>query len=97
MVDHSQDDQSHFRGYVGDIVLPDFPPGAQALAARVVQRLYVRRWLLALSASVIVIFVLNYQLPLLPALFGVASITMGAAFLPREGVMRRGRPQSAQS
>jgi two-component system phosphate regulon sensor histidine kinase PhoR len=88
MVDHLQDEQSPFRGYVGDIVLPDLPPSAEALATLVVQRLYLRRWLLALSTSVILIFVLIYQLPLLPAIFGILSILAGGAFLPREGVMR---------
>ncbi len=88
MVDHLQDERSHSRGYVGDIVHPDLPPSAEALAARVVQRLYLRRWLLALSTGIILIFVLNYQLPLLPAIFGILSIIAGGAFLPREGVMR---------
>ena len=88
MVNHLQYERSPFRGYVGDIVHPDLPPGAEALATRIVQRLYLRRWLLALSTSVIVIFVLIYQLPLLPAIFGILSIIAGGAFLPREGVMR---------
>jgi two-component system, OmpR family, phosphate regulon sensor histidine kinase PhoR len=88
MVDHLQDGQSPFSGYVGDIVLPDLPPSAEALATRIVQRLYLRRWLLTLSASVILVFVLVYQLPLLPAIFGILSIIAGGAFLPREGVMR---------
>ncbi len=88
MVDHLQDEQGPFGGYVGDIVLPDLPPGAEALATRLVQRLYLRRWLLALCCGVIVIFVLIYQLPLVPAVFGILSILAGAAFLPREGVMR---------
>lgn len=88
MVDHLQNEQSPFRGYVGDIVHPDLPPSAEALATRIVQRLYPRRWLLALSTSVILIFVLIYQLPLLPAIFGILSMIAGGAFLPREGVMR---------
>ncbi len=32
MVDHLQNEPRPFRGYVGDIVLPDLPPGAEALA-----------------------------------------------------------------
>ena len=88
MVDHLQNEPSPFRGYVGDIVLPDLPPGAEALATRIVQRLYLRRWLLALSISVILVFVLVYELPLLPAMSGILSILAGGAFLPREGVMR---------
>jgi two-component system phosphate regulon sensor histidine kinase PhoR len=88
MVDHLQNEQSPFRGYVGDIVLPDLPPSAEALATRIVERLYLRRWLLALSTSIILIFVLIYQLPLLPAIFGILSILAGGAFLSREGVMR---------
>ncbi|WP_088347489.1 MULTISPECIES: ATP-binding protein [Rhodomicrobium] len=88
MVDHLQDEDSRFGGYVGDIVLPDFPPSAEALATRVAQRLYLRRWLLALSSSVILIFVLIYELPAVPAISGFLSILAGAALLPREGVMR---------
>ncbi len=88
MVDHLQNEPSPFRGYVGDIVLPDLPPGAEALATRIVQRLFLRRWLLALCIGVILIFVLVYELPLLPAMFGILSILAGGAFLPREGVMR---------
>lgn len=88
MVDHLQNEHSPFGGYVGDIVLPDLPPSAEALVTRIVQRLYLRRWLLALSASVILIFVVVYQLPLLPAIFGILSIFAGGAFLSREGVMR---------
>ena len=88
MVDHLQNEPSPFRGYVGDIVLPDLPPGAEALATRIVQRLYLRRWLLAVSLSVILIFVLIYRLPLLPAMLGILSILAGGALLSREGVMR---------
>lgn len=87
MVDHLQDEQ-RFQGFAGGIVLPDFPPSADALATRIMQRLYLRRWLLALSASVILVFVLIYQLPLAPALLGVASILAGGAFVPREGIIR---------
>ena len=88
MVDHLQNEQSPFRGYVSDIVRPDLPPSAEALAERIVQRLYLRRWLLALSISVILIFVFIYQLPPLPAIFGILCIIAGGALLPREGVMR---------
>ena len=88
MVDHLQNEPSPIGGYVGDIVLPDLPPSAEALATQIVQRLYLRRWLLALATGVIVIFVVIYQLPLLPAIFGILSIIAGGAFLPREGVMR---------
>lgn len=88
MVKQSRDTDTVLVGYVGDIVLPDFPPVAEALAARIGQRIYLRRWLLTLSVSVIVIFVLIYGLPLLPACLGIASIAAGAAFIPREGVFR---------
>jgi two-component system phosphate regulon sensor histidine kinase PhoR len=88
MVDHLQNEHSPLRGYVGDIVLPDLPPSAEALATRIVERLYLRRWLLTLSISVILIFVVIYQLPLLPAIFGILSIVAGGALLSREGVMR---------
>jgi len=88
MVDHLQDERSPLRGYVGDIVHPDLPPSAEALTARIAERLYLRRWLLALSTSVILVFVVVYRLPLLPAIFGILSIIAGGALLSREGVMR---------
>lgn len=88
MVDHLRDEPGPVGGYVGDIVLPDLPPSAEALATIVAQRLYLRRWLLALTTSVILVFVLFYQLPAIPAVCGILSILAGAAFLPREGVMR---------
>jgi two-component system phosphate regulon sensor histidine kinase PhoR len=88
MVDLPQDQHARMGGYIGDIVLPDFPPGAEAVAQRIAQRLYLRRWLLALSCSVVLVFVASYGLPVLPALFGMLSIIAGAAFLPREGVLR---------
>lgn len=88
MVDHLQDPHGPFRFYIGDIVLPDFPPSAEAFATRVAQRLYLRRWLLLLSASVILVFVITYGLPILAAALGFGSIAAGAAFLPREGVFR---------
>jgi two-component system phosphate regulon sensor histidine kinase PhoR len=88
MVDHPQDQHARLGGHIGDIVLPDLPPGTEALAQCVAQRLYLRRWLLALSSSVVLVFVASYDLPVLPALLGIFSITAGAAFLPREGVFR---------
>lgn len=88
MVDHPRDSQDSIAGYVEDIVLPDLPPSAEALAARAGQRLYLRRWLVALSTGVILIFVAVYGLPLLPACLGVLSIIAGAAFFPREGILR---------
>jgi two-component system phosphate regulon sensor histidine kinase PhoR len=88
MVDHPHDQQSPLGGYIGDIVLPDLPAGAEALAQRVVQRLYLRRWLLGLSYCLILIFVLFYQLPAVPAVSGILLMTVGAAFIPREGVFR---------
>ncbi|NJM35755.1 MAG: hypothetical protein HC850_14850, partial [Rhodomicrobium sp.] len=88
MVDNLQNQRSPFKGHIGDIVLPDFPPSAEAFAARALQRLYLRRWLVMLTAGVIAIFVILYGLPLLPAILGFASIAAGAGILPREGVMR---------
>ncbi len=88
MVHPSQDPGPSFGGYTGEIVLPDLPPSAEAFATRMIQRLFLRRWLVILSASIILVFVLFYRLPELPALLGFVSIAAGAALLPREGVMR---------
>jgi two-component system phosphate regulon sensor histidine kinase PhoR len=88
MADHSQDRRDRLGSYARDMVLPDLPPGAEALADRVVQRLYLRRWLLALSAAVILVFLIFYGLPLVPAGLGFISILAGAGFIPREGVLR---------
>lgn len=51
------------------------------------QRLYRRRWLLAVSMGVILFFVGIYNLPFFPAVIGFGAITAGAAFIPREGVL----------
>ena len=88
MVDHLQDPKSTFGGYIGEIVLPDLPPSTEAFATRAIQRLFLRRWLVILTASIILVFVLFYQLPGVPALLGFLSIAAGAALLPREGVTR---------
>lgn len=88
MVDHLQDRRPPAGGYIGDLVLPDLPPGAEALAARTLQRLYMRRWIVVLSTCVIAIFVGLYKLPVLPAALGLVVFTAGAALLPREGIMR---------
>lgn len=88
MTDHSRDRQERLGGTVRDIILPDLPPSAEAFAKRIVQRLYLRRWLLALSAAILSIFVGVYGLPLMPASLGLGSIIAGAAFIRREGVLR---------
>ena len=67
-------------------MLVDLPPMVDSSDEYAGQRLYRRRWLLAVSVVVIVFFVALYSLPLLPALIGFAAITVGAAFIPREGV-----------
>jgi two-component system phosphate regulon sensor histidine kinase PhoR len=66
----------------------DLPPSAETFVTRAVQRLYSRRWLVAVSASVVLLFVLAYGLPPLPALLGFIAIAGGAALLPREDTMR---------
>lgn len=75
-----------------DIVLPDLPPDAGAVAVRALQRLYFRRWVVVLPIAVIVIYTAFFQLPLLPALAGSALIIAGAAFLPRESIFRQALP-----
>jgi two-component system phosphate regulon sensor histidine kinase PhoR len=95
MVDHSRDEPGHKRP-IGDIVLPDLPPEAEAFASQAVQRIYMRRRLLLLATAVILIFVAAYDVPLLPALFGVLSITAGAAMIPREGLFQPGARTGAE-
>jgi two-component system phosphate regulon sensor histidine kinase PhoR len=68
-------------------VLRDLP-SAEAFATRAAQRLYLRRWLLALTAGVIAIFVMVGGLSVVLAIMGLCAIAAGAAFLPREGVFQ---------
>ncbi len=67
-------------------MLAKLPPATETGERDAGQRLYRRRWLLAVSTGVILFFVGIYELPLLPALIGFAAIMAGAAFIPREGV-----------
>jgi two-component system phosphate regulon sensor histidine kinase PhoR len=86
MVDIIRDEPGSLAFPIVESVLPDVPAHTEAFAARAIQRLYLRRWLVAVCGSVIVFFVLLYSLPLLPAGLGLAFIATGAALLPREGL-----------
>jgi two-component system phosphate regulon sensor histidine kinase PhoR len=86
-----QEQHSPLGGYISDIVLSDLPLRAEALTQQIAMRLYLRRWLLMLATLVIAIFVTLYDLSLLPALAGVLTIVAGAAFIPREGLLRLSR------
>jgi len=97
MVDQLQDPKNPFKGYIGDIVLPDLPPNAEALATRAAQRLYLRRFLLILSTGVISVFVLFDGLSVIAGSLGLALIVVGAAFLPREGVIQLAKPIFSRS
>jgi two-component system phosphate regulon sensor histidine kinase PhoR len=88
MVDHTHHQPTPPGGAIGPIVQSELPPDAEAFAARAIQRLYLRRWLLVLCVCVTLIFVGVYKLPTVPALLGVLSIIAGGAFIPREGVTR---------
>jgi two-component system phosphate regulon sensor histidine kinase PhoR len=70
------------------LVLANLPPNAESSDKDIGQRLFRRRWLLALSTFIILFFVSIYELPLLPALAGFSAFVAGAAFIPREGVLR---------
>jgi two-component system phosphate regulon sensor histidine kinase PhoR len=67
-------------------VLAKLPPAAETSDRDIGQRLYRRRWLLALTVGVILFFVGIYDLPFFPAVLGFGAIATGAAFIPREGV-----------
>lgn len=74
-------------------MLANLPPASETGDFDAGQRLYRRRWLLAVITSVILFFVGIYNLPLLPALIGFAAILTGAAFIPRDGVRNSLRRQ----
>ena len=88
MVDHPQDRKRSLARYVEEAVPLELPPSTEALLTRMIQRVYLRRWLIALAVIVIFVFVAIYSLPLLPASLGAVSIVAGAAILPREGGIR---------
>ena len=67
-------------------MLANLPPAMETRDHDAGQRLYRRRWLLAVSMGVILFFVGIYNLPFLPALIGFGANIIGAAFIPRDGV-----------
>ncbi len=67
-------------------MLAKIPPAMEPRDAAAGQRLYRRRWLLAVISGVILFFVGIYELPFFPALIGFGAIMAGAAFIPRDGV-----------
>src|SRR3990172_8709519 len=87
MVDYIRDEPSSLAFPAVESVLPDVPAHTEAFAAQATQRLYMRRWLIGVCGLVILIFVLFYALPLLPAAGGLALFVAGAALLPREGLL----------
>jgi len=88
MVDHIRDELSPHRLSAVEGVLPEVSTQTEALATRSIQRLYMRRWLVAACGLVILAFVVFYGLPALPAAVGFALITASAALLRREGMLR---------
>ena len=98
MVDYIRDEPSSLAFPTVESVLPEVPAQTEAFAARAAQRLYMRRWLVGLCGGVILIFVALYGLPPVPAGAGFALFTLGAAFLPREGLLSGVRfvPRSPQ-
>jgi two-component system phosphate regulon sensor histidine kinase PhoR len=71
----------------GQTLLVKLPPPAATSDRDIGQRLYRRRWLLALTVGVIQFFVGIYDLPFFTAQIGFGAIMAGAAFIPREGVL----------
>jgi two-component system phosphate regulon sensor histidine kinase PhoR len=88
MVDHLRDEISPLRLPAVEGVLPEVSIQTEVMATRAVQRLYLRRWLVAVCGAVILAFVLFFQLPPIPAALGFAVIAASAAFLRREGLLR---------
>ena len=86
MVDYIRDETVPIPAASLESVLPATPAQTEALAARALQRLYLRRWLVAICGLVLLAFIVFYQLPALPAAVGFAAIAAAAAFLPREGL-----------
>lgn len=78
-------------------LLANLQPPAETGDRDIGQRLYRRRWLLALIVGVILFFVGLYDLPFLPAAIGFGAIMAGAAFIPREGVRNPLRLQFLES
>ena len=98
MVDYIRDEPSSLAFPAVESVLPDVSAHTEAFAARATQRLYMRRWLIGVCGLVILIFVLFYALPLVPAAGGLALFAGAAALLPREGLLSGVRfvPRAAQ-
>jgi two-component system, OmpR family, phosphate regulon sensor histidine kinase PhoR len=86
MVHYIRDEPGLLAFPIVESVLPDNPPQTEALAGRAIQRLYLRRWLVAVCGLVILGFVLLYGLPALPAAAGFAAFAATAAWVPREGL-----------
>jgi two-component system, OmpR family, phosphate regulon sensor histidine kinase PhoR len=97
MVDYIRDEPGSLAFSSVERVVSDVPAHTEAFAARALQRLYLRRWLVAVCGVIILFFVLFYQLPVLPAALGFALMTAGSALLPREGLFNvRFVPRTAQ-
>jgi two-component system, OmpR family, phosphate regulon sensor histidine kinase PhoR len=88
MVDYIRDEPNLLSLSTVEGVLPDVSSHTEALAARSLRRLYLRRWLVVACGLVILGFVFLYGLPALPAAAGFALIAASAGLLPREGVFR---------
>jgi two-component system phosphate regulon sensor histidine kinase PhoR len=88
MGDYIHDEPNLLSLSTAEDVLPDVSFHTEALAARSLRRLYLRRWLIVAAGLIIAGFTVFYALPVLPAMVGFALIAASAALLPREGVFR---------
>ena len=88
MGDYIHDEPNLLSLSTAEGVLPDVSLQTEALAARSLRRLYLRRWLVVASGLIIAGFAVFYALPVVPAIAGFALTAASAALLPREGVLR---------
>lgn len=87
MVERIRNELSPVRLPAVDGVLPEVSSQTEVFATRAIQRLYLRRWLVAMCALVLLAFVFFYDLPVIPAASGFALIVASAAILRREGML----------
>ncbi len=74
--------------YMTDAGAASSLPGAPSRWRRLLHRLYVRRWLVAVSAGVLIVLGLAFAMPLAAPIAGLLVIVLAAAAIPREGLVR---------
>jgi len=74
--------------FMSDAAAESDLPGAPSRWRRLLHRLYVRRWLVAVAAGVLVVLELAFSMPVAAPVAGLAVIVLAAALIPREGLVR---------